>query len=305
MKTHTIIIPTKDRPKMLVRAVNSALAAIDKKGEILVIDDNSKIPAVESLAQLNDPRIHVYVNEYKGGVSGVRNFGLSKSQGAVVFFLDDDDEILPDYCRRILSLDPLPDYGFSSYLEVTNFGKTQHQKKQVRIRFSSGPIPDDAPLNKRLFGFGMGFWAKRSVFQNIGNIDENLKTNEDTEYGCRLISVGLDAWYSAEPGTVIYTHNRAETGDLHHITHRVTSDERAKCILYICERYPSMVHHLGRTYVKHCIKSNQFNTAWDFTRNQQDLKVRVNLYLMIFLKFIAYRLTGKMQRLDRSRFPRN
>lgn len=297
MKPHTVIIPTKDRPKMLVRAVNSALAAIDIKGEILVIDDNSKIPAVESLAQLNDPRIHVYVNEYKGGVSGVRNFGLSKSQGEIVFFLDDDDEILPDYCQRILSLDPLPDYGFSSYLEVNDFGNTQHQKKQGRLRFLSGPIPDDAPLNKRIFGFNMGFWMKRSVFQNVGNIDEDLKINEDTEYGCRLISAGLDAWYSAEPGMVIHTHNsaKAEAGDLHHISHRVNSDERAKSILHVCENYPSMVHHLGRTYVKHCVKSNQFKTAWDFTRNQHDLKVRVNLYFMILLKSVAYRLTGKMQ----------
>lgn len=295
MKTHTIIIPTKDRPEMLVRAVNSALAAIDTKGEILVIDDNSKTPAVESLAHVNDARIHVYINENSGGVAGVRNFGLSKSKGEIVFFLDDDDEILPDYCQRILSLDPLPAYGFSSFLEVNDFGKTQSQKMQGRIRFSTGPIPDDAPLNKRIFGFNMGFWIKRNVFQNVGNIDENLTINEDTEYGCRLISAGLDAWYSEEPGMVIHTHNSAGAGDLHHITHRVTSDERAKCILYVCESYPSMVHHLGRTYIKHCVKSNQFNTAWKFTRNQHDWKVRVNLYLLIFLKSVAYRLSGKMQ----------
>ncbi len=40
--SHTILIPTKDRPALLQRAVKSALDALVEGGEILVVDEDGR-----------------------------------------------------------------------------------------------------------------------------------------------------------------------------------------------------------------------------------------------------------------------
>ena len=88
----SVIITTKSRPQLLVRAVHSAQAS-GKDVEVVVIDDASSDQTAEvcrGLAGINYVRV-----DHNQGVAGARNVGLVASGGEYVTFLDDDDVRLP------------------------------------------------------------------------------------------------------------------------------------------------------------------------------------------------------------------
>jgi glycosyltransferase involved in cell wall biosynthesis len=282
------------RPKLLLRAVTSALLNDSNDCEVVVIDDGGSIPAQQTLKHIQDQRLRIFHNKNAAGASGARNFGISKSRGDIIFFLDDDDEIVADYCQRIMKLYPMPDYGFSSYINQVDNQPEQSAQYVSKIRFPDGPIPKNAPIARKLFGFGTGFWIKRSTFKEMGDIDEYLQTNEDTEYGCRLIAANKFGWYSVEPGVIIHHHERTGEGELQHITYSTSSDVRSEFFLYVADKYPEFRKHLGRSYVKHCVRSSHFKKAWKYATEQRSLKNQISFSALIVIKFVGYKLTRKL-----------
>jgi glycosyltransferase involved in cell wall biosynthesis len=89
----TIVIPTHDRPRLLERAVASALAQTVEDIQVVVVDDGSAEPV---RLGLEDPRLLVVRNPRALGASAARNAGLRMAEGHWVTFTDDDDELLPD-----------------------------------------------------------------------------------------------------------------------------------------------------------------------------------------------------------------
>ena len=89
----SIVVPTKDRPDYLYRAIKSILNQTYKNWECIVIDDNSKIPATKSIGDLinNDKRFTLIRNKKSEFASKSRNIGIHKSKGELIAFLDDDD----------------------------------------------------------------------------------------------------------------------------------------------------------------------------------------------------------------------
>jgi glycosyltransferase involved in cell wall biosynthesis len=110
MKKVSLIIPTFNRPHLLVRAVESAQRA-GSNVEVIVVDDASTDGTVSVCAALTDIK---YVRlERSQGVAGARNVGLLESSGDFIAFLDDDDLRLPgslDYQVALLAASP--DAGF-------------------------------------------------------------------------------------------------------------------------------------------------------------------------------------------------
>lgn len=287
MLSHSIIIPTKDRPGYLPRAVSSALLCLGEGGEVLVVDDASKRAASEVLFPMADEPIRILRREVSLGVSAARNAGVAASRGAVIFFLDDDDEMSPDYVREILSGPALQfDYGFGACSVVIG-GRLA---KPTRPRFRTGPVPFDAPLRKQLFGTGMGFWIRREVAEAAGPFATEIAMNEDTDYVCRLIQQGRRAWYSARPGVTVHQHHGPR--DLPNITSRLDSLERARSMLHVCERFPAMAAHLGRSYLRHCAKAGLRDESTRYLRQQHDLRLRISLSIYFHLKRLGYWISG-------------
>jgi glycosyltransferase involved in cell wall biosynthesis len=88
----SIIIPTNNRPHMLVRAVESAARA-GSNVEVIVVDDGSTDQTAEVCQKTKGIK---YVRlEHNQGVAGARNVGILASSSDYVAFLDDDDLRLP------------------------------------------------------------------------------------------------------------------------------------------------------------------------------------------------------------------
>ena len=87
----SVIIPTFNRISLLKKAVSSVLTQTYKDFEIIIIDNYSSDGTLEYLEELKDNRINFYQIKNEGIIAKSRNFGISKSLGEYIAFLDDDD----------------------------------------------------------------------------------------------------------------------------------------------------------------------------------------------------------------------
>jgi glycosyltransferase involved in cell wall biosynthesis len=94
--TVSIIIPTYQRPVLVVRAVQSALAQTLRDTEVIVVIEAPDDATVRALERITDPRLRLEVLTQHVAPGAARNAGVEQARGAWVAFLDDDDEWLPD-----------------------------------------------------------------------------------------------------------------------------------------------------------------------------------------------------------------
>lgn len=100
--TVSVVLPTRDRSRLLERAVDSVLAQEYRTWELVVVDDGSTdgTPALlERLASVDD-RI-VVVRTGGAGVGAARNAGLAAATGPIVCYLDDDNAMEPLWLKAV------------------------------------------------------------------------------------------------------------------------------------------------------------------------------------------------------------
>ena len=91
----SVIIPTRNRPNLVVRAVGSVLAQTLDAIEVIVIIDGPDEATLEMLRLIDDPRLKDQTLPVRLGAGGARNAGVAASRSQWIAFLDDDDEWFP------------------------------------------------------------------------------------------------------------------------------------------------------------------------------------------------------------------
>lgn len=92
----TVVIPTRGRPALLARALDSVRAQTAPDWEAVVVVDGPD-PETEALLRAEpDSRIRFVVNEHSLGGGEARNVGIRAATGDLIALLDDDDEWLPE-----------------------------------------------------------------------------------------------------------------------------------------------------------------------------------------------------------------
>ncbi|MFF5077997.1 glycosyltransferase family 2 protein [Actinoplanes sp. NPDC000266] len=100
----SVVIPTRNRPELAVRAVQSALGQTHRDLEVIVVIDGPDAPTSSALSLLKDDRLRVVELPESGKAPNARNQGVTNARGRWVALLDDDDEWLPAKLETQLAL---------------------------------------------------------------------------------------------------------------------------------------------------------------------------------------------------------
>ena len=114
-------MPAYDAEATLRESVESVLAQSVGDLELLVVDDGSRVPVREVLAELGDPRLRVIVHEHNRGLGRARNSALAAARAPLVSQLDADDLWEPDYLEGVLGCFDDPQVGLA-YTNATVLG---------------------------------------------------------------------------------------------------------------------------------------------------------------------------------------
>lgn len=298
MVSCTIVIPTHNRDDLLPRAAKSALAACPLDGEVLVVDDKSIIPAAQVLSHLQDSRLRVVVNSGTSGASHARNLGIQQATGEVLFFLDDDDEMVKDYCPRILSPNgpaSLAQWGFASTIErrgILDVSDILRVRRRLRHGLSSaGSSPRDL-----VAALSDGLWIKRQLMQKMGGLDPEQAVDEDTDLCVRLLAASHCPWYEVGPGTIVYrgyNPSRTQGAQLTVATpelralvcYRRTHDKNA----HRFDRFSRMRWFLVTRFVRKAVKAGEIGQATELIGSLRPSLFRVFAWGFFCLKRMAHR----------------
>jgi glycosyltransferase involved in cell wall biosynthesis len=102
----SVVIPTYDRPELLIETLNSIWDNTVQPFEVIVVDNG-----INSIDVSNIPNKVKYFKTIPNiGVSQARNFGASLAKGDYIAFLDDDDlyekDVIETITNEIISLNP-------------------------------------------------------------------------------------------------------------------------------------------------------------------------------------------------------
>lgn len=121
--TVSVIIPTYNRAHLIRRALDSVLSQTEPGDEIIVVDDGSCDNTEQVLKAYGD-RIRYFKTE-NAGAGAARNRGVKEARGALVGFMDSDDEWMPNKLilqRQLMAVRPDVLFSFSGLAITTRNG---------------------------------------------------------------------------------------------------------------------------------------------------------------------------------------
>ena len=90
------LIPTRNRPVLVERAIRSVLTQTYWDLEVIVVIDGPDSATVRALSAIDDHRLRIIPLETSVGGAEARNVAARAARGEWVAYLDDDDEWLPN-----------------------------------------------------------------------------------------------------------------------------------------------------------------------------------------------------------------
>jgi glycosyltransferase involved in cell wall biosynthesis len=194
----SVVIATRNRSRILPRAIASVLGQDEPDFELIVVDDSSTDATQRYLATLSDPRIRVITLETNLGTAAARNAGIDAAHSDVVALLDDDDVYLPHRLSvplAVLGRDADVVCTLSSSIKVNPTWTEIARMPDLRLL----PPAFEWALICDLVGVeGSGITVRRNAAREIGGFCAGLNWMEDREFLIRLSRVGSGALV-AEP----------------------------------------------------------------------------------------------------------
>lgn len=181
----SVVIPTHNRPEKLRRAIDSVSGQSYDRIQIQLVETPVDGESVfDGDIDYDIPISHHIVGE-DVGPNEARNIGISESNGTYIAFLDDDDEWLPAKTRRQVS--QLETAGPSVGMSVAS--NVKFDAHGVQIAKSLFAPRDD--WMSAILTEGIGAWSSwmvhRSVFKDVGYVDEELPTYEEYDFCLRVV----------------------------------------------------------------------------------------------------------------------
>jgi GT2 family glycosyltransferase len=193
----SVVIPTLNRPDVVLRTVRDHLAQAHEDFEVIVVDGSATPNDALAGLATQDKRLQV-INTPNRGTCYSRNTGVAAASGEIVVFTDDDVEISD---RQFLT------HHANCYADSTIGGvggKTVDKNEQLN-REQSGPVCYVTPTG-RIFGRansdqrqdinaprGANMSYRKEIIAQVGGFDERFRGNamrEETDFSLRVVKAG-------------------------------------------------------------------------------------------------------------------
>lgn len=232
-ETISVVIPTRNRPELLLKCIQSLQALAQPPHEIIVVDNAPSSNVTEVLiAQLPQQPCPIrYVLEPEAGASKARNTGIHHATGDLVAFIDDDMTAHPDWLTHLQQ-----SFSNPKVMAVTGLvfpGELETEAQCIFEEYWSfnrgyRRLYFDSQFFEQRKSRGVPVWQmggsgnmaiRRTVVSWLGGFDERLGggpnsagCSEDSEFLYRVLAEGLLCCY--EPTAVAYHYHRADVTSL-------------------------------------------------------------------------------------------
>lgn len=182
----SVVIPTFNRHKSLIRAVESVINQSFTNFEIIIVNDNIHDFEVKRLiTKFEDPRCRTINNKRNKGANGARNSGILEAKGTHIAFLDDDDVWDEYYLEKQINF---LDANKVFKAVFSGFKKTNYKNISIEKIFAQELITI-TNLIKNNFGIGASstLIVKKDIFSVIDMWDEKLQRFQDLELLLRIL----------------------------------------------------------------------------------------------------------------------
>ena len=206
----SVIIPTKNRAEMLLKAIESVLNQSNLPKEIIIVDDNSteKSQVPEIVRKINAKiSIKVIRNERSLGPGACRNIGAKEAEYPILAFLDDDNLFGVNHIESCLN------EMYRSDLDAVTPYLLQAKNDNLRVNSKYDQVAVFAgdhfgSLNKVInLACDSHILVKKDSFHAVGGFNDfRGVSQEDWGLGLKLISSRFRFGTTAM-GTVIYRIN--------------------------------------------------------------------------------------------------
>jgi glycosyltransferase involved in cell wall biosynthesis len=252
MNNVSVIIPTHNRPHLLLLTLQSIEEQKEKPDEVIVVMDGENEATNSFLKgyRSNDFTFHyVKIPESKGACYA-RNLGASKAAGDILMFLDDDDTWEPSKIQsQVKQFQLSDDVGlvYSGKLVVYN----TNRKKVIR----KIPAAVKGNLYPKIFednyiGTTSSVAIKKDIFVQAGGFDTNLPAMQDYDLWircCKLTKVAHDNEYN-----VRYTISKNASNQI-----SGKSENHHRALSYLFDKYGDVLEGKEDT-LKNRFKSSRF-----------------------------------------------
>jgi len=174
-KVISCITPTFNRANLLKRAIESTLVQTYPHWEMIIVDDGSADNTEQVVREYvkKDKRIKYFKNPGKGA-NAARNFGIKRSIGKYLVFLDDDDEHLP--------------HRFESQLKAAMNSGSRFILSGYQSKNKNGKIT--AKHTEGLWARGAGitirWFVNKELVIKAGLFDETMPAMQEIELSYRI-----------------------------------------------------------------------------------------------------------------------
>jgi len=184
----SVIIPTYNSSEFIAQSIDSAVAQTYPDKEIIVIDDGSTDDTKEEIKPYREKIL--YYLKRNGGPASARNYGLNRSSGEFVAFLDADDIWnIEKLDIQIKQFKAYPNLDAVFCIADDGRGGISKYSSQTRKRMKDGYIFNE--LLKKNFLVTSTVMLRSKIFEDIGLFDEDkhLISVEDINLWLRISRV--------------------------------------------------------------------------------------------------------------------
>lgn len=205
----SVIIPLYNKANMISRTLDSVLSQENAEFEVIVVDDGSIDDSCEIVKAKRDNRL-LYFRKENGGVSSARNYGMERSHGEWIFFLDADDEMYPDtlsFFSKMYKKYPNAKLlsGGTKWVNGDKIIRSENQDDNIYI--SNNPYFDI--WRNKIYPHPGAMMVHSSLIERYGGFNARLKFFEDYEFTLRILQNGCLVAYSKK---TVMCYNQYESG---------------------------------------------------------------------------------------------